>query len=156
MLIGSISPLLNELSTITYAPCMEVFRLGLSVMLPILRWEADTDAARSIQIMTLMSLVSLMISSHPLVPRHGGKIMSELLSSIGRITRQSQIKKQVQNSLRRPNFGNTQKLCHNILCAVCSVVYASMCGGWCGELCMRPVWCGRGCPSRALLPLPTG
>lgn len=101
MLIGSISPLLNELSTITYAPCMEVFRLGLSVMLPILRWEADTDAARSIQIMTLMSLVSLMISSHPLVPRHGGKIMSELLSSIGRITRQSQIKKQVQNSLRR-------------------------------------------------------
>lgn len=101
MLIGSISPLLHELSIIPDAPCMEVFRLGLCVMLPILRWEADTDAARSIQIMTLMSLVSLMISSHPLVPRHGGKIMSELLSSIGRITRQSQIKKQVQNSLKR-------------------------------------------------------
>jgi hypothetical protein len=58
-------------------------RLGLSALLSLLEWDYGLEGRR-IQMAAMCALISLMMGAHPILPRHGGKIMTQLMTCIGR------------------------------------------------------------------------
>jgi len=91
LLLGGIIPLLSQHSTDgkNQADAIEVGRLGLAALLPLTTM-TTTDAmgqlwgdetTRKTQIASMVALISLMLAAHPIMPCHGGKIMSNLLAA---------------------------------------------------------------------------
>ena len=106
LLVGGILPLLYQHSTkkeaVENVDAMEMGRLGLTALLPILRyssgWSMDDDNAddktesnlsRKLLAPSVLALVYLLQAAYPIMPRHGGKIMSELLALLGNLQRQT-------------------------------------------------------------------
>ncbi len=87
VLIYGAHPLLHQLAQLPNACTSEIARLGMSALLPLIRWDSTNEAGRTVQYMSILCLLSLMIGAYPIMPRHGGKIMSELLACIGRLER---------------------------------------------------------------------
>lgn len=108
MLGGSLQPLLHKLAQLPDANAMELGRQGLSVLLPLIRWDSNTRYGRRIQVASMACLTSLMMGAYPMMIRHGGKIMSELLSCVGRAQRDLQIQKKVQSRI-----GTAKKVDHD-------------------------------------------
>ena len=84
VLLGGIHPLMKQHAALLNADSLELGRLGLSTLLPLIRWDSQTLLGRRVQIGAISCLISLMMGCYPILPRHGGKIMSELISCIGR------------------------------------------------------------------------
>lgn len=92
LLMGGIIPLLqqhanyNEMqqqeAAVPDADAMELGRLGLVTLLPLLRWNSSSST-RVVQLPALVALIHLMMGAYPILPRHGGKIMCELLACLG-------------------------------------------------------------------------
>jgi hypothetical protein len=84
LLMGGIIPLLQQHANneqqqeAVPADAMELGRLGLVTLLPLLRWNSS-----SVQLPALVALIHLMMGAYPILPRHGGKIMCELLACLG-------------------------------------------------------------------------
>ena len=118
LLVGGIIPLLyqhqTEKGAIDNVDAMEIGRLGLTALLPILRyssgWSLDNDddadadersskfsatsssnynSTRKLLAPSVLALVYLLQVAYPIMPRHGGKIMSELLALLGNLQRQN-------------------------------------------------------------------
>lgn len=87
VLLGELLPLSDLLARRPSADGMEMGTFGLSVLLPLIRWDSTSALARKVQFGALLSLISHMMSSYPVMKMHGGKIMTELLSCIGRAQR---------------------------------------------------------------------
>uniref|UniRef100_A0A7S4HTL0 Uncharacterized protein n=1 Tax=Odontella aurita TaxID=265563 RepID=A0A7S4HTL0_9STRA len=87
VLIGGINMLLNQHASMPNADAMEMLRPGLMTILPLIRWDGTGTASRTVQLAALAGLTSLLMGAHPLAPRHGGKIMAEVLSCLGRAER---------------------------------------------------------------------
>jgi hypothetical protein len=87
VLLGELLPLSDLLARRPSADGMELGTFGLSVLLPLIRWDSTSALARKVQFGALLSLISHMMSSYPVMKIHGGKIMTELLSCIGRAQR---------------------------------------------------------------------
>jgi hypothetical protein len=86
LLVGGIHPLLvghAENESFIVADSMEMARLGLSALLSLLEWDYGLEGRR-IQMAAMCALISLMMGAHPILPRHGGKIMTQLMTCIGR------------------------------------------------------------------------
>jgi hypothetical protein len=78
LLVGGIIALLHQHSELENADAVEICRLGLSALLPLSMGEfVDTKT----EVAALVALINLMTGAHTVMPRHGGKIMSHLLSS---------------------------------------------------------------------------
>jgi hypothetical protein len=86
-LLGELQPLSEMLAKRPNADGMEMGTFGLSVLLPLIRWDSTSILSRKVQFGALLSLISHMMSSYPVMKMHGGKIMAELLSCIGRAQR---------------------------------------------------------------------
>jgi hypothetical protein len=78
LLVGGIIPSLHILAKLPDARGMEVGRLGLSVLLPMAK--GDFVDART-QFAATVALINLMVSAHPIMHHHGGKIICHLLSA---------------------------------------------------------------------------
>ena len=89
-LLGEFQPISEMLARRPYADGMEMGTLGLTVLLPLIRWDSTSLLARKVQFAALISLISHMLSSYPVMSMHGGKIMTELLSCIGRAQRDAE------------------------------------------------------------------
>jgi hypothetical protein len=63
------------------ASAMELGRLGLTTLLSVLN---TTFLDSNICGATLVALMHLMMGAHPILPRHGGQVMSQLLASFCR------------------------------------------------------------------------
>ncbi|CAB9523935.1 hypothetical protein SEMRO_1474_G275690.1 [Seminavis robusta] len=103
LLVGGIIPLLQQHATLpectTSIDALEVGRLGLQALLPIVRFSAgyrvDNDSTmtnddklnetRKLLGPSVLALTHLMQAAYPIMPRHGGKIMSELLGLLGNL-----------------------------------------------------------------------
>eukprot|EP00550_Attheya_septentrionalis_P007206 CAMPEP_0198286972 /NCGR_PEP_ID=MMETSP1449-20131203/5921_1 /TAXON_ID=420275 /ORGANISM="Attheya septentrionalis, Strain CCMP2084" /LENGTH=795 /DNA_ID=CAMNT_0043984841 /DNA_START=327 /DNA_END=2714 /DNA_ORIENTATION=+ len=86
LLVGGIHPLLvrhAENESFITADSMEMARLGISALLSLLEWDYGLEGRR-IQMAAMCALISLMMGAHPILPRHGGKIMTQLMTCIGR------------------------------------------------------------------------
>ena len=81
LLAGGIIPLLNQHAQLENADGMEFGRLGLSVLLPLISGESIEVDSKT-RFASLVAFVNLLMSCHPIMPRHGGKIMSSLLAGI--------------------------------------------------------------------------
>jgi hypothetical protein len=77
LLLGGIIPLLLQHSQQPNADAMELGRLGLSAILPLL---ANEFTSASIKAAALIALINLMIGAYPIMPDHGSKIMCHLLA----------------------------------------------------------------------------
>ncbi|KAL3796399.1 hypothetical protein HJC23_004196 [Cyclotella cryptica] len=84
-LVAGINPLLNLLAELPLAASTEIGRAGLATILPLVGWLGMTLESRSIQIAALCSLLSLMKGAHPIMTRHGTKIMVELFALLHRL-----------------------------------------------------------------------
>ena len=84
LLVGIILPLLYDHAS-SGKLCIQVGRLGLSALLPLLR----DDAPVHVQIASILALTNLLVAAYPIMPRHGGKIMCELVACIARIRTQT-------------------------------------------------------------------
>ena len=120
MLGGSLQPLLHKLAQLPDANAMELGRQGLSVLLPLIRWDSNTRYGRRIQVASMACLTSLMMGAYPMMIRHGGKITSELLSCVGRAQRDLQIQKKVQN-----RFGTAKKVDHDTKATILVAVHTA-------------------------------
>jgi hypothetical protein len=83
LLVGGIIPLLQQHADEPEADALELGRLGLATLLPLLQW----DATPQTQVAALVALIHLMMGAYPILPRHGGKVMCELLACLGHATR---------------------------------------------------------------------
>jgi hypothetical protein len=81
ILVGGIIPLLSHMAkNHSTADGMEIGRQGLSVLLPLL--DQDTMMVDDkTEMAAMMALINLMMAAHPIMPNHGGKILSYLLSA---------------------------------------------------------------------------
>ena len=78
LLVGGIVPLLKQLAEEPRADAMEFGRLGLSTLLSLLQsFDSATQGA------ALVALIHLLLGAYPIMPRHGGLIMSHLVSCLG-------------------------------------------------------------------------
>ena len=76
IMVGGVIPLLYQHAELPNADATEMGRLGLAALLPLTTGEfveSKTQAA------SLVALINLMAGAHPIMPHHGGKIMSHLL-----------------------------------------------------------------------------
>ncbi|CAB9510332.1 expressed unknown protein [Seminavis robusta] len=105
LLVGGIIPLLQQHATLpectTSIDALEVGRLGLQALLPIVRFSAGyrvdqlddsmmtnddkLNETRKLLGPSVLALTHLMQAAYPIMPRHGGKIMSELLGLLGNL-----------------------------------------------------------------------
>jgi hypothetical protein len=107
LLAGAILPLLADHIAAENADAMELGRLGLTALLPLLEtepalsslWNSDEDngndndddqkrlitlrVRQEIPLLALVALGQLLVAAHPMMPRHGGKIASALLACMG-------------------------------------------------------------------------
>jgi hypothetical protein len=102
LLVGGIIPLLHQHATLTECTesvdALEVGRLGLQALLPIVRYSAGyrleglppdkLNATRKLLGPSVIATAHLLVASYPIMPRHGGKIMSELIGLLGNLKRQ--------------------------------------------------------------------
>ena len=77
--VGGVIPLLYQHAELPNADSIEMCRKGLAALLPLTC--GDTFNSKT-QIASFIALINLMVGSYPIMHRHGGKIMSYLLSSI--------------------------------------------------------------------------
>lgn len=87
-LLGGVHPFLSFLAGMPdeVAASVELVRPGSATLLPFIDWYMPNMQVecRRLQLSALACLEELMVGGHPVVPRHGGKIMSELLGCICR------------------------------------------------------------------------
>jgi hypothetical protein len=106
VLVGAVLPLLADHVATENADAMEPGRLGLRALLHLLQtepalpssWNNDDDndnngedqqrmltsrLRHEIPLLALVALSQLLVAAHPIMPRHGGKIASALLASMG-------------------------------------------------------------------------
>ncbi|KAL7518364.1 hypothetical protein ACHAWX_003203 [Stephanocyclus meneghinianus] len=88
-LVTGINPLLNLLAELPQAASTEIGRAGLATILPLVTWPGMSLESRSIQISALCALLSLMKGAHPIMNRHGTKIMIELFALLHRLDNDS-------------------------------------------------------------------
>lgn len=92
LLLGGVIPLLSqhamEDDEESGADGMEVGRLGLAALLPLTTNSTATagnteqsDISRKTQMASMIALINLMFAAHPVMPSHGGKIMTHLLAA---------------------------------------------------------------------------
>jgi hypothetical protein len=89
LLVGGLIPLLQQQADEPTAEAMEVGRLGLEALLPLLRWDWGLSG-RKVQLAALVALVNLMSAAYPIMPNHGGAILCELLACWGHANRSLQ------------------------------------------------------------------
>jgi hypothetical protein len=78
VLVGGVIPLLYQHSQSANVDVIELGRLGLSALLPLVgRNFVDTK----ILVASLVGLINLMVGAYPMMVRHGGKIMSHILAA---------------------------------------------------------------------------
>lgn len=78
VLVGGINPILGQLASFPEAASVEVARVGLSTLLPVIGWTGMRMDVRSAQISALVGLMCLMDGAYPIMPHHGTKIMTEV------------------------------------------------------------------------------
>lgn len=82
--VAGINPLLAQLAAFPEAASVEIARAGLAVILPLVGWSGISLEVRSAQVLALAGLISLMNGSHPIMPHHGKKIMTEVFLLLDR------------------------------------------------------------------------
>lgn len=122
LLVGGIVPLLYDCAVAACSgdnaeACVEIGRLGLSALLPVIRGEAALDGgidsthnsvfagnnndidewkvcdtgrevavSAFVQMAALTALSNLLVAAHPIMPRHAGKIVCELVALLRRLS----------------------------------------------------------------------
>eukprot|EP00980_Cylindrotheca_fusiformis_P003101 scaffold720_cov114-Cylindrotheca_fusiformis.AAC.9 len=76
VLVGGVVPILYQLSQSVNADAIEVGRLGLSALLPLI---GGSFVDHRILVASLVALINLMAGAYPMMVRHGGKIMSHVV-----------------------------------------------------------------------------
>lgn len=84
VLVAGINPLLAQLAHLPNARSIEIARVGLATILPLISWSGMSLEVRSAQVSALASLVSLMNGAYPIMPKHGKKIMTEVFLLLDR------------------------------------------------------------------------
>ena len=129
-LLGGAHPILSELADLPdeIAASVELVRPGLAVLLPTIGWDMPRMrvTSRQLQLTALACLEELMVGGHPIVPRHTGKILSELLGCIcraqkdvelmGRIDRDGDCKAQIEAASSVACLGHYTARAAKILC----------------------------------------
>ena len=98
-LLGGAHPILSKLADMPdeIAASVELVRPGLAVLLPIIGWDMPQMriTSRVLQLTALACLEELIVGGHPIVPRHAGKIISELLGCVCRARKDVELMKRV-------------------------------------------------------------
>ena len=77
-LVAGINPLLSQIANFPRAASIEIARVGLSTILPLVGWRGMSLESRSIQVAALSGLLSLLDGAYPIMTHHGAKIMVEI------------------------------------------------------------------------------
>jgi hypothetical protein len=85
MLVAGINPLLALLADLPDAAAVEIARVGLSAALPLMAWRGSSLESHSVHIASMACLLLLMKGAFPIMPKHGGKILTEVLLLLDRI-----------------------------------------------------------------------
>jgi hypothetical protein len=82
--VAGINPLLAQLADFPEAASVEIARIGLAAILPLVGWSGIGLGVRSAQVSSLAGMITLMNGSYPVMPHHGKKIMTELFLLLDR------------------------------------------------------------------------
>ena len=86
IVMGGLIPLLNQHASLPNADTLEIGRAGLRTLLPHLQWDFGLQG-KKLQAASLVALINLMVGAYPIMPGHGGNIMSALLACWGHANR---------------------------------------------------------------------
>lgn len=87
VMLSELQPLSETLARKLHADGMELGTFGLIALVPYIRWDSTSVLSKKVQCAAILCLISHMMSSYPVMKMHGGKVMSELLSCLGRAYR---------------------------------------------------------------------
>jgi hypothetical protein len=88
VVMGGLIPLLHQHAQLPNADTLELGRAGLRTLLPLVSWNFGL-AGKKLQVASLVALTHLLWGAYPIVPGHGGQLMSELLACWGHAHRAS-------------------------------------------------------------------
>ena len=120
MLVAGVNPLLALLAKLPDAAAVEIARVGLSAVLPLMAWRGSSLESHSVQIASMACLVLLMNGAFPIMPKHGGKILTEVLLLLDRIDKDTAYL--IENNAEFPHDSN------DYISAMISVKVALFCG----------------------------
>ena len=89
MLVAGINPLLALLANLPDAASIEIARVGLSALLPLIGWRGGSLESHAIHISSMACLLSLMNGAYPIMTKHGGKILTEVMLLLDRSDKDS-------------------------------------------------------------------
>jgi hypothetical protein len=78
LLIGGIVPLLQQQAELPNADAMELGRLGLAALLPLISGETFVEESKVVMA-SLIALINLMMGAYPIMCHHGDKTITSLL-----------------------------------------------------------------------------
>ncbi|KAK1740511.1 hypothetical protein QTG54_008606 [Skeletonema marinoi] len=84
MLVAGINPLLALLANLPDAASIEITRVGLSALLPLIGWCGSSLESHAIHISSMTCMLSLMNGAYPIMTKHGGKILTEVMLLLDR------------------------------------------------------------------------
>ena len=120
MLLAGINPLLAMLADLPDAAAVEIARVGLSAVLPLMAWRGGNLESHSVHIASMTCLLLLMNGAFPIMPKHGGKILTEVLLLLDRIDKDTAYL--IENNAEFPHDSD------DYISAMVSVKVALFCG----------------------------
>jgi hypothetical protein len=128
ILVAGINPILSLLANLPDAASIEIARVGLSALLPLIGWRGSSLESHAIHISSMSCLLSLMNGAYPIMTKHGGKILTEVLLLLDRTDKDTSHLSETNSDFPR---GSDIQIAANVTAQValyCGAVSLIVCG----------------------------
>jgi len=83
VLIGGVIPILDQHMSQLHVQVLKIGSIGLSSLLPLMQWNTShVIEPKQIIFLSMIGLISLMMTTYPIMENHGGKLMSACICVI--------------------------------------------------------------------------
>ena len=128
ILVAGVNPLLALLAKLPDAASIEVARVGLSALLPLIAWRGSGLESHAIHISSMACLLSLMDGAYPVMNKHGGTILTELILLLDRNDKDSKYLSETNSSFEAGSDNHTASSVTVNIAIYCGAVGLIVCG----------------------------
>lgn len=139
MLVAGINPLLALLANLPDAASIEIARVGLSALLPLIGWRGSSLESHAIHISSMACLLSLMNGAYPIMTKHGGKILTEVLLLLDRTDKDTSYWSETNSDFPRGSDNHTAANVTVKVALYCGAVSLIVCGSESAKAVMQHV-----------------
>ena len=128
MLVAGVNPLLALLANSPDAASIEIARVGLSALLPLIGWRGSSLESHAIHISSMTCLISLMNGAYPIMMKHGGKILTEIMLLLDRTDKDTKYLSETNSNFPCDSDNHTSANVTMNVALYCGAVSLIICG----------------------------